>query len=177
MTGWDSADPEGSRSRGWTVFTQGPRCGGAGSLRGPRRRRTLAAAGESCPEKEDLETEAWRAGGSGPCRDSGRRFSQESKSWGWEELGALQAAPQCTPLGTPPRPLWHSPAWPTCSAPQPVCGGPQRCLPTEARRVCGWQLVASPGDWECRYQRTIRVCHCPLPVLPRRWEGQEKTGG
>lgn len=152
------------------VFTQGPRCGGAGSLRGPRRRRTLAAASEGHPEKEGLETEAQRASGSGPCRlrQEGPRRREgvwAGRSWGpsrpplsaphWAHHLSLSGAPQLGQHAPLSQPVWGADSS-AASPPRMEGSGGGRCQ----------QLAASPGDWGCQYQRTIGVCYWPPSPPP-----------
>lgn len=87
---------------------------------------------------EDLKTEAWRASGSGPCRDSGRRAPRRRGGvWGWEGWGpsrpTLSAPRWVHHLGLSGAPQLGQHVLP----PQPV-GGPLRLLPPpEAGRVAG----------------------------------------
>lgn len=182
MTGRDSADPEGSWSRGWMVFTQGPRCGGAGSLRGPRRCRTLTVASEGRPEKEDLETEAQRAIGSGPCRDSGRRVLAGERESGLGGAGGPPGRTSVHPAGHTPSASLALPSLANMLRSHSLCGGPTPALPPHP----GWKglAVAGVSNWppplETGGVSTKGPSLCvtdPPPPLPLQWEGQEKTGG
>lgn len=164
------------------VFTQGPRCGGAGSLRGPRRRQTLTAASKGRPEKEGLETEAQRAIGSGPCRDSGRRVLAGERESGLGGAGGPPGRASVHPTGhTPSAPLALPSLAKTCSALTACVGGRlQRCLPTQDGRVWRWQVSATghlpwrrgvsvPKDHRC-------VLLTPLPHSRFGGKGRRKLG-
>lgn len=94
-----------------------------------------------------------------------------------------QANSQCTPLGRPPRPLWSSPAWPTCSVPT-ACGGGGRlpCWFPEARRVrrqesqqptpSPWQLTAYPPPTETGTVNTKGSSVCFTDAPPPHFGGK-----